>query len=855
MYTHAKESDLGENLAAGPHKDQALARLWRKVLETGAYTFEDYSFYAPSNGQTAFVGAPVRDETGNIVAVAALQLPTKVINSIEQQRLGLGKTGESYLAAKANGRILIRSDLQFLGDGKYVIGFDLTDAAPAYVKRVLEGEEVKGVFTNSKGALVLVRADPLNVQGLNWAMITLYPLEEALTEKAAGEEEDFFAKYIKKYGYYDLFLIHPNGSVFYTVAHEADYQSNLVKGQYANSNLGELFRSVLQTKIFGMADFAPYAPSKGEPAAFIAQPILADGKVELVVGLQLSLESINAIMRQREGMGKTGETYLVGADKRMRSDSFLDPQGHSVKASFAGTIERNGVDTEASRAALGGETSAKIILDYNGNPVLSSYTPLDLGGAKWALLAEVDEAEVVAPIQKLTMAVVYIGLGLVVVILVVAWFVARGIAKPLIEARDTAAAIAVGDLTREVRAQSKDEVGEMMHAMARLVEAEKAVSGVMERIAVGDLEVDVRQRSEDDALMHSLANMVAAEKKVVDIAEELAEGNLRQNVQPRSDEDALMHALRSMVSRVSEVVSNIQSSAEQVAAGSEELSSTSEALSQGASEQAAAVEECSSSMEEMSAGINQNADNSRQTERIALQASKDAEESGLAVQEAVKAMQNIARKITIIEEIARQTDLLALNAAVEAARAGDHGKGFAVVASEVRKLAERSQVAAREISELSTNSTEIAARAGEMLVKLVPDIKKTAELVQEIAAASTEQSSGAEQVNQALQQLDQVVQQNASASEEMSSTAEELSAQAQSLQSAVAFFSIDDGSRTKVTVKTASKALPAATDKDKAHKRHKPGKHDKHAKPAKLPAGETKEEEDDEADDMDFERY
>ncbi len=330
LYSHARESDLGENLATGPHKDQALARLWRKVVETGSFAMEDFSFYGPSNRQAAFVGAPVTDEVGTIVAVAALRLPTKAINDIVQQRHGLGKSGESYLAAKLNGHISFRSDLLFLGDGKYVMGFDCTDVAPAYLKRTMEGEDSKGIFTNSKGELVIVHAEPLKLQGLNWGMVTLLPLEEALTERIAEEQEDFFTKYTKKYGYYDLFLIHPEGFVFYSVAHEADYHSNLVKGQYADSNLGVLLRNVLQSKTFGMADFAPYAPSKGEPAAFIAQPILdSNGNVQMVVALQLSLQSINGVMRQREGMGKTGETYLLGPDKRMRSDSFLVP-AHGV---------------------------------------------------------------------------------------------------------------------------------------------------------------------------------------------------------------------------------------------------------------------------------------------------------------------------------------------------------------------------------------------------------------------------------------------------------------------------------------------------------------------------------------------
>jgi methyl-accepting chemotaxis protein len=200
-------------------------------------------------------------------------------------------------------------------------------------------------------------------------------------------------------------------------------------------------------------------------------------------------------------------------------------------------------------------------------------------------------------------------------------------------------------------------------------------------------------------------------------------------------------------------------------------------------------------MEEMAANIKQNADNAAQTETIARQSAVDAETSGQAVAKAVSAMQTIAEKITIVQEIARQTDLLALNAAVEAARAGEHGRGFAVVASEVRKLAERSQTAAAEISAVSSDTVKAAQSAGEMLTTLVPNIRKTAELVSEISAACREQDIGASQINEAIQQLDKVTQQNASASEEMSATSEELAAQATELQASIAFFTIADDSR------------------------------------------------------------
>ena len=320
----------------------------------------------------------------------------------------------------------------------------------------------------------------------------------------------------------------------------------------------------------------------------------------------------------------------------------------------------------------------------------------------------------------------------------------------------------------------------------------KAV-GLADAVAMGDLSQKIEKFSNDEIgdLIKSLNTMTNNLNATAEVANEIAHGNLTVEAKPLSDKDTLGLALERMVEKLRQIVSEALTAAQNVSAGSQQLSASAEQLSQGATEQASSAEEASSSMEEMASNVKQNADNASQTEKIAAQSAKDAEASGAAVGRAVDAMQTIAEKITIVQEIARQTDLLALNAAVEAARAGEHGKGFAVVASEVRKLAERSQAAAAEIGTLSGETVKVAQEAGAMLAKLVPDIKKTAELVEEITAACREQDVGSAQINQAIQQLDKVGQQNASASEQVSSTSEELASQAEQLQSTIAYFKID----------------------------------------------------------------
>ncbi len=310
-----------------------------------------------------------------------------------------------------------------------------------------------------------------------------------------------------------------------------------------------------------------------------------------------------------------------------------------------------------------------------------------------------------------------------------------------------------------------------------------------------------------------MISISAGLRRITIATEAVAGGDLTRTVEVRTNDEIkdVIEKVNLMVERLRDVVGDAISAAGNVSAGSQELSSAAEQVSQGAAEQASSAEEASASMEEMAANIKQNADNAAQTEKISKQSARDAESSGSAVMKAVDAMRIIAEKIVIVQEIARQTDLLALNAAVEAARAGEHGKGFAVVASEVRKLAERSQTAATEISSLSSDTVKAAQTAGEMLGKLVPDIRRTAELVAEISAACREQDIGAAQINEAIQQLDKVTQQNASASEEMSATSEELASQSEELQTSIAYFRTDDSTaRSKISASRTPQRRAAA---------------------------------------------
>ncbi|WP_424968421.1 methyl-accepting chemotaxis protein, partial [Metapseudomonas otitidis] len=282
----------------------------------------------------------------------------------------------------------------------------------------------------------------------------------------------------------------------------------------------------------------------------------------------------------------------------------------------------------------------------------------------------------------------------------------------------------------------------------------------------------------------------------VDVVSRIAAGDLTTTVDTKpGDTGSMLAAIKTMVEKLSQIIGEVRSNADALTSASEQISATAQSMSQGASEQAASVEETSASMEQMSASIAQNTENAKVTDGMASKAAREADEGGQAVRDTVSAMKTIADKISIVDDIAYQTNLLALNAAIEAARAGEHGKGFAVVAAEVRKLAERSQVAAQEISEVAKSSVSLAERAGTLLDQMVPSIAKTSDLVQEIAAASEEQTSGVGQINTAMNQLSEITQQSASSAEELAATAEEMSGQAEQLQQLMDFFKVSNAGK------------------------------------------------------------
>ncbi len=594
--------------------------------------------------------------------------------------------------------------------------------------------------------------------------------------------------YVTVYGYEDVFIITAdNGHVVYTAKQNPDLGTNLKNGPYKDESLALLWKKVVETKKMQVRDFQPYKPINGAPAAFMGAPIkdLA-GEVLAVAVLQLPLKAINTIMQQRTGMGVSGETYLVGPDKLMRSDSFLDPEHHSVIASFANP-DKGSVDTTASRNGLAGQTDSKIITNYKGSSILSTYTPLKFGENNWALIAEIDKTEAFAAVRML---IWIIGLVFVVAIAIITVFaikITRSITGPINETVTMVTEMGKGHLDKRLNMDRSDEIGQMANTM--------------------------------DSFAEDLQN------GLVTALQKLADGDLTFETKLKDNEDIISAAIIKTNEDLNRIVEEILTATEQIATGSREVATGSQALSSSATEQAASLEEISSSMTEIGNQTKINADNAKQANQLSGDAHATAETGDKQMQSMVEAMddineagQNISKIIKVIDEIAFQTNLLALNAAVEAARAGQHGKGFAVVAEEVRNLAARSANAAKETAELiegsvakSNNGAEIANQTAESLKEIVDSVTKVTYLVSEIAEASTQQAEGIDQVNTGLLQVNQITQQNTATAEESASAAEELSAQSEHLKGLMSSFTVK-GSHQNVVGSAPQQTLPQAQE-------------------------------------------
>ncbi len=549
VYTMAKEPDLGLFLDQEPLRGTSLGQAYGLLRDQPGLELAvgDLQPYAPSNGEpAAFMIARVSDAAGAWQGSIAFQVALEGINEITSVRAGLGQTGETYLVGQDQ---LMRSD-SFLDPADHSVKASFADPAQGRVNTpasiaACAGRTGAEVVIDYNGNTVLSAYCPVHVGNVTWGFLAEVDLAEAFCPKAASQDMDFFARYVEQHDYYDFFLINPDGYCFYTVCHEPDYRTNLVNGQYADSGLGSLVRRVLETKAFGLEDFSPYAPSNGDPAAFIAQPVVTDGVVEVVVALQLSLDAINGIMGMRAGMGRTGETILVGPDCLMRSDSHRDPVNHSVAASFRDPAAGR-VDTPATRAVHErGAAGVEYVTDYVGNETIIAYTPVQVGdGLVYCLNAKVDASEALAAVSAMQWAIGIVGAIGVLAIVLAALAVARSISRPI----------------RRIIALLEQAAGHSTSAAA-------AVSGTSQSLAEGSSE-QAAALQEASASVQQITTMTqdSAENaaKANDTAQSGAATAVRAN-DLMKETGAVVAGGQASMSRLSQAIDGIRSSAEKTA--------------------------------------------------------------------------------------------------------------------------------------------------------------------------------------------------------------------------------------------------------------------------------------------------
>jgi len=694
--------------------------------------------------------------------------------------------------------------------------------------------------------------------------IAMMALEDALSDDSGSSGSAYaranrrfdpvFRGFAEIYGHSDILLFTPSGQIVYTVEHNDDFGENILTGKHAGESLSDAFRGAMEGKTT-MVDFSPYAPSNGEPASFVAAPLRMDGIVFGVVALRLSIDDLNELMGQTEGLGETGETYLVGSDHLMRSDSRFSDES---------TILGREVATAGVEQAFAGAAACHTYDDYRGERVFGCYDKLEFAGLDWAILAEVDEAEAEAAaigIRNALLLLLVLCGGIVTAVGMVA---SRSISNPLRRLADIAKRLSVGDLVNLDQTVSEDgasEISELAGAFNGMIDAQRENARLAASVAEGDLSVEIQPRSEGDVLAISLQDMVRAVQRLVNDSHTLAEAAIagelsaRANVSSYRGEfrtvvegfnktlDAVVDPIneaasvlgqlaeRNLTARVEgdyqgdlasmkgsinimaealhDAMYTVTEAANQVASASSQIASSSQAVARGASEQASSLEVTTSSLEEMAGVTRQNAESTQEAKQLSITAKESADKGNSAMDQMIQSMTEIrsaaegtAQIIKDINDIAFQTNLLALNAAVEAARAGDAGRGFAVVAEEVRSLALRSKEAANKTEGLIRESVLLAEQGGEIstevsdhLSEIVESVSKVTEIVAEIAVASQEQSQGIDQVNSAVGQMDTVVQQAAAIAEETSSSAQELSAQAQELAATVGRFELKRDSK------------------------------------------------------------
>lgn len=709
VYTVFKELDFATSLKTGPYAQSGLGKVFAAAQELGPdeSTIVDYSQYFPSyEAPASFIACPIFEKNKRI-GVLIFQLSIDRLNAIMHEREGLGETGETYLVGQD---FLMRSD-SFKNPELRTVKASFANPDKGKVKttavlKALDGEPDTDVISNADGQQVLSSWTSLIIGDLIWALVAEVNVSEMFVPMTMNGQE-YYKNYVQDYGYSDLLLFNPDGSCYYSVTRGKELNSNLLTGAHANTSLGAVVRQAIQTPKAVASDFTPYALRDNEPYAFLGQAIVHEGQPEAVVVLQMSTSRINEIMTERSGMGQTGETFLVGSDKLMRSDSVLDPHHRSVRASF-GDPKTGSAESSSSTKALQGETGEHLISNHRGETVLSAYAPLAIPGLNWAIMAEIDAAEALGAVGSLRWNMLFIAAIAIPAIIVLAVIITRSITSPLRQGVEFAQSLSEGNFSAHLKIEQRNETGILAKALNTMVGS----VGQMIRETIQSIQ----------ALLDTSATL--------------------SNVS---------HELEVGASETSERAANSASAAE-------EMSSSMTSMAAAVDQAATNLGTVAAAAEEMSATIKEIAQNAERARSITESAHSRVAATTDRVKELGTAASQIGKVTESINDIAEQTNLLALNATIEAARAGDAGRGFAVVANEIKQLAMEAAGSAHDIKERIASIQQSASTTVNDIGLINTTFLDVTAMVSTIAAAVEEQSVTTHDIANNVNQASQGVQ-------------------------------------------------------------------------------------------------
>ena len=555
------------------------------------------------------------------------------------------------------------------------------------------------------------------------------------------QNQKFFRRYVQEHGYDDLYIFDPKGNLVYSVYKHPDFATNMLTGKWKDTDLAKAFRAAAANPKQGTLnffDFKPYAPSQGAAASFISAPMInARNELMGVVAVQMPIDRINALMSDYAGLGKTGEIDIVGKDFLVRNDSRFHKDA----------ILKRRIETDAVKRALAGKSGVEEALGENGRPEMVAYSPLNFLGAPFALIVSVAKQEILAPTIEMRNTMIVIGLVVMAVMAVLAFFASRGFAGPISRMTAAMATLSAGDKTVEIPHQNRrDEIGHM----AATVQIFKDSMIENERLQAE------QQSAEDDrrkAEEKSLADQRAAEERAAAERREMekrAEGERRQELLALAE--SFEQGVGSVIAALNESASEMQSSASQMSSAAETASQRTTAVA-AASEQATAnVQTVASAAEELSASIQEISRQVSDSARIAANAAANAENTNAEVQGLAEAASKIGEVVGLITDIASQTNLLALNATIEAARAGEAGKGFAVVATEVKSLADQTAKATDEIASQIAEIQGATQHAVDAIAEISGTVSQINEIASSIASAVEQQGASTSEIANSVQQ-------------------------------------------------------------------------------------------------------